>query len=583
VPLNEFHLAHPQTVHVINHRRLPDLEVPGSKPGYQLLAEQACLSPRKARKFWTEREDRFTNVSGDGVALLSPYRHFFRPKPFRAQHVLDKSPGEIWADGGLPWRKDAWGAQMNTLKTLLLGSAACVIALSGAEAADLPVKSRPVQYVKVCSLYGAGFYYIPGTDTCLKIGGYIRAEYNYNAGGSFTPYVVAGSGSSLYDRTSQTETLRARVYFSADVRSQTEYGTLRAYGTLVTTWSSVATLNNSAGANRAFIQFAGFTLGQATSFFDFFSFANYSNQSNYISSETDLVGWLLAAYTAQFGNGFSATISVEDPRNFGIIDAAAPVMGVNGTYTSRQAGFNGWPDIVANLRVDQSWGSAQIMGALHDVSANYYTGTVNPGFVQGNGYPSDEVGWAAGIGVLLKLPLLGAGDNISAQFTYAEGATNYNVQRSFNIWDGSSTAIGFGADAVYNSATLSGLSLVKSWSAAGGFQHVWNPQWKTSLYSGYAKFEYPDGFNLCPVGVTNCVGSADSAFWQVGTRTVWTPVQNLDLSVDVMYNKIKTAYAGTTFGAGATGFPGSKPAGIYNVGDQDIWAFILRAQRNFWP
>ncbi|MGB7257197.1 MAG: porin, partial [Pseudolabrys sp.] len=28
--------------------------------------------------------------------------------------------------------------------------------------------AKPVQYVKICSLYGAGFYYIPGTDTCIK-------------------------------------------------------------------------------------------------------------------------------------------------------------------------------------------------------------------------------------------------------------------------------------------------------------------------------------------------------------------------------------------------------------------------------
>jgi hypothetical protein len=38
----------------------------------------------------------------------------------------------------------------------------------------MPVKAQPVQYVKICSLYGDGFYYIPGTDTCLKLGGYLR-------------------------------------------------------------------------------------------------------------------------------------------------------------------------------------------------------------------------------------------------------------------------------------------------------------------------------------------------------------------------------------------------------------------------
>ena len=58
----------------------------------------------------------------------------------------------------------------------LLGSAAGLVAVAGAQAADLPVKAAPVQYVKICSLYGVGFYYIPGTDMCIKIGGWVRAE-----------------------------------------------------------------------------------------------------------------------------------------------------------------------------------------------------------------------------------------------------------------------------------------------------------------------------------------------------------------------------------------------------------------------
>ena len=47
----------------------------------------------------------------------------------------------------------------------------------------MPVKAAPVQYVKICSLYGDGFYYIPGTDTCIKMGGYLRVQAEYNMGG----------------------------------------------------------------------------------------------------------------------------------------------------------------------------------------------------------------------------------------------------------------------------------------------------------------------------------------------------------------------------------------------------------------
>ena len=65
---------------------------------------------------------------------------------------------------------------MKMVKSLILGSAAGLVAMSGAQAADLPVKAKAVEYVRICSLYGAGFYYIPGTDTCIKLGGYLRVE-----------------------------------------------------------------------------------------------------------------------------------------------------------------------------------------------------------------------------------------------------------------------------------------------------------------------------------------------------------------------------------------------------------------------
>src|SRR5262249_62307835 len=77
---------------------------------------------------------------------------------------------------------------MKMVKSLLLGSAAGLVVVAGAQAADMPVKgpAGAVQYVKICSLYGDGFYYIPGTDICLKLGGYVRAQFYYNIGSSAT-------------------------------------------------------------------------------------------------------------------------------------------------------------------------------------------------------------------------------------------------------------------------------------------------------------------------------------------------------------------------------------------------------------
>src|ERR1700710_728640 len=81
------------------------------------------------------------------------------------------SPGETPRPE--PRERTTWRLHMKMIKSLILGSAAGLAALSGAQAADLPVKAKAVEYVRICSLYGAGFFYIPGTDTCIKLGGYL--------------------------------------------------------------------------------------------------------------------------------------------------------------------------------------------------------------------------------------------------------------------------------------------------------------------------------------------------------------------------------------------------------------------------
>ena len=119
---------------------------------------------------------------------------------------------------------------MKMVKSLLLGSAAGLVAVAGAQAADLPVKAKPVEYVKICSIYGAGFFYIPGTDTCIKIGGWVRAEYAFRETGN--SHVQFNIGRRRPQQPHQLERLRACALVrssSLDVRTQTEYGTVRAY------------------------------------------------------------------------------------------------------------------------------------------------------------------------------------------------------------------------------------------------------------------------------------------------------------------------------------------------------------------
>ena len=81
---------------------------------------------------------------------------------------------------------------MKVVRHLLLGSAAGLLTVAGAQAADLPTtKAAPINYVRICDAYGAGFFYIPGTETCLKVGGLALFEtriFNtpYSIGAGFT-------------------------------------------------------------------------------------------------------------------------------------------------------------------------------------------------------------------------------------------------------------------------------------------------------------------------------------------------------------------------------------------------------------
>ena len=213
---------------------------------------------------------------------------------------------------------------MKMVKSLLLGSAAGLVAIAGAQAADLPVKAKPVQYVKICSLYGAGFYYVPGTDMCLKIGGWVRQYITWNANGSLTNGAMVANTQA---RQTTDWGTRTRGYITADARNQTEYGTVRSYiavGLSAGGAGSAADVAAGSGpgfsANRAFIQFAGFTFGLSQSFYDLYSGPATSFFGGLINpaSDTGDGGKVVTAYTAQFGGGWSASISAEGRRNTGV-------------------------------------------------------------------------------------------------------------------------------------------------------------------------------------------------------------------------------------------------------------------------
>ena len=377
---------------------------------------------------------------------------------------------------------------------------------------------------------------------------------------------------------------RSRVALTADTRQQTEYGTLRSYlrgGFQWTSGDNITSNNNITYFDRGFIQIAGFTTGKTASFYDFHQHAVYSYQTQLLAQESGGSGTMVFGYTAQFGNGFSATIAAEDSayRRAPVLDSPTVAGAVYGANTASDAIGSKAPDVVANLRIDQAWGSAQVQGAGHLVGGRYNGAT----YVA---HPDDKWGSAFGAGAMFNLPMIGKGDTISVGANWCNGAVRYCSNPStgagtglmFGVRNGGTVAMGEVFDGTFGAAGTS-IDLSKAWSISGGFQHFWSPQWRTGVYGQYLSYKMSSS-----VMDTSCLasglsaGCADFKGYQIGTRTQWNPVAELDVGVDLMYTRAQTAYNGRTVAVAGNGAVGTAIAG-----DVGIWSAFFRVQRNFVP
>jgi hypothetical protein len=210
------------------------------------------------------------------------------------------------------------------IKSLLLGSAAALVAVSGAHAADAIVAAEPepLEYVRICDAYGAGYFFIPGTETCLKIGGKVRTE---------------GKWYDAYSPDSHYGTLwHTRAELQLQTATDTEYGPLKTNTEIRWDWQE----GNATGTNllHASISLGGFTVGKEDSQFNVFTgYAGDVINDDVIGDGPYELNQITYNYDA--GNGFTAVISLEDSNS------GAGATGVNGEDSSDHYA----PDVVAGL------------------------------------------------------------------------------------------------------------------------------------------------------------------------------------------------------------------------------------------
>src|SRR5207237_4549048 len=251
---------------------------------------------------------------------------------------------------------------------------------------------------------------------------------------------------------------RSRMALTVDTRTATEYGVVRTFGQADFQFNNFGTSNPSNSIGTAtglnanllstagggyvavkyvFIQFAGFTFGKSASAYatPWQGFPGNINSSLLGGQNTD-TGVNNIQYTAEFGNGVSASIGLDDPTvwdrttvyNLGIPGA----IGANETGSNAYAGTHA-PEIVGRIRVDQAWGLFQVSAAAHEVSGSYNTlgaGAVPTALSEISGHPETKWGGAVMAALQIKNLPTGAGDDIKIDASYAKGATKYVIATS---------------------------------------------------------------------------------------------------------------------------------------------------------
>ena len=306
------------------------------------------------------------------------------------------------------------------IKSLLLGSAAAsMLAVSGAQAADPIIYAEPesMEYVRICDVYGAGFFYIPGTENCMRISGYARYQMGWSS-------VVDG-----WDKYA-----RGRLNF--DVRSETEWGTLRGFVRLEI--NSGQSVNSSGTASGTIMPWMFISMSTAQGEL----LAGYLESAWVWSGPLGNYGPTLSD-TGAFSYGFQRRSQIRytftAPEGFfGVLSLEDN----NRPLQTRQ-----WmPDVVGKAGINQAWGGAY--GAF--------------------GYDAVDESWAARVGAQLNVPAA-PGSILRGEFYWANSINNaYAPQMIYAGTPGTGAA---------------------RWSAAVGYQHQFNPQ-----FAAQVGYQYLSGF-----------------------------------------------------------------------------------------
>jgi hypothetical protein len=237
------------------------------------------------------------------------------------------------------------------IKSLLLGSAAALVAVSGAHAADAIVAAEPepLEYVRICDAYGAGYFFIPGSETCLKIGGKVRTE---------------GKWYDAYSPDTRVGTLwHTRAELQFQTATDTEYGPLKTNTELRWDWQEGG--STSTNFLHGSISLGGFTIGKEDSQYNVFTgYAGDVINDDVVYDGPYELNQITYNYDA--GNGFTAVISLEDTNSGFTKDSAGDTIAVTGS-NGEDSSDHYAPDVVAGVGYKAGAWSFKVVGGYDSI------------------------------------------------------------------------------------------------------------------------------------------------------------------------------------------------------------------------
>jgi hypothetical protein len=358
-----------------------------------------------------------------------------------------------------------------------------------------PTRAKPA-WLTICDDYGKGFFWVPGTQTCLAVGGEIEGD----AQATTVP-------SRLFNTLNATVIARLAL----DARTNTDFGELRAFIRAPFTWQGGPTAVQKGSASGdldyAFVQLGPFLAGRADSVFSFYNAALNIGTLRGPSLSADI-----ARYTLALPDGLTWISSAETGTTIRPRGVRDPSLTTGVGPPSPPAGQE-WPDFVTSLKLEKDWGQAFLGAAVHQArSAEPAAGSA--------------IGGAVMAGVQLNVPLPDGDDALWLQTVYAWGAPTY-------LGFGRAAIIGNVGLNVTESTTLNGSSLVLSqgYAMTIAYSHVLSESWQVNAFGSYAGYDPKATSAALPF-------VQDFRELRVGASLAFTPVDDLTMTAEVLWGRL---------------------------------------------